>query len=80
MEILLQGSIMCVQFTDDSNFLFVSFGTGHVYEYDITNDFRTVFQEQIHSGEIYNIIPILDKWIITSSADNYIIKTNLKNK
>ena len=43
-------------------------------------DFKLIFQQKIHSGQIYNIIPLYDQYMLTSSADNTIIKTDLLTK
>ncbi|KAM3142256.1 hypothetical protein pb186bvf_005665 [Paramecium bursaria] len=69
--------IQACQFTFDSSQLFIAIGK-FVIGYD-TNDFQQTFKQQIHKICIYAIRTVLNQYLITSSADKTIIKTDIKS-
>ncbi|KAM3132589.1 hypothetical protein pb186bvf_015261 [Paramecium bursaria] len=78
-EFQIIKSIICCQFTDDSSKLFVG-SQKCVYGLDSNNNFKLIYQQDIHLHWVSNIVTIQNRFIITCSADNTIIKTDVITK
>ncbi|KAM3133570.1 DDB1- and CUL4-associated factor 10 [Paramecium bursaria] len=79
-EITLDDSILVIEFTYDSNYLYVGCENGYVFGFDFLNDFKQIFGLQLHQDCVADIRIIQNEYLITCSHDKTIIKTDIRSK
>ncbi|KAM3142735.1 beta transducin [Paramecium bursaria] len=75
----LEGVCLTCQFTEDSAFLYAGDSLGIIYQYDVQNQFKNIYQKKLHDSDIWSILLTQNKYLISCSSDKSIIKTDLKS-
>ncbi|KAM3131827.1 hypothetical protein pb186bvf_016077 [Paramecium bursaria] len=68
------------KFSDDSIYLYAGTANGGIIQFDSQNLFQQLTSLMIHSKIVIQLICISNIILLTSSQDNYIIKTNISLK
>ncbi|KAM3132292.1 WD domain repeat-containing protein 55 [Paramecium bursaria] len=76
--IIVDQQVMVIKFTNDSKYLLCGYSDGYLNCFNIEKFYKTIYKNQIHKWDIYDIIAIDNDQIITCSQDGSIIITDIK--